>query len=115
MRIKRKTLAIALLLSVAATFSGATTLQVLVESQSPAGCHGHGRPTRSPEPQSHLCCEAGHQTAILQSSVRVGDSANFVSRIPDFLELLSTQDCVLNFSSGMVFLGSPPANPQLRV
>ena len=36
--------------------------------KAPVGCHDHG-PNPVPEPSSHICCQAGHESAILQASL----------------------------------------------
>jgi hypothetical protein len=115
MRVKRKILAIALLLSVATTLLGATTLQSLVHSQPPAACHEHSHPAHSPAPVNHLCCGAGHQTAILQKCATIGYSLNCVSLVSDGSQRLNGIDSSHSFSSGIVLPGSPPAKIPLRV
>jgi hypothetical protein len=36
-------------------------------SERPAGCHGHGDPPPA-APQSHQCCQSGHDAAVLLPS-----------------------------------------------
>ncbi len=109
---KRKIVAILFLLSVTVVL-GAT--QLIVHNQPPAGCHEHGRPAHSPEPANHLCCAAGHQTAILQKFARVADSPNCVSQVPDCPKPLSRQDSFPSFSRCIAFLCHPPGNARLRI
>jgi hypothetical protein len=115
MRMKRRILALVLLLSVATTLLGAATLQSLVHKQPLAACHAHTHPAQSPVPVNHLCCGTGHQTAILQKCATGGYSLDCVSLVSDFPKPLNGQDSLHSHSSGIVLPGSPPAKTPLRV
>jgi len=45
------------------------TALVKVVHERPAGCHQHSSPTPVRQPVSYRCCEAGHDSAILQTSI----------------------------------------------
>lgn len=118
MRIKAKILAIALLLSVATTLLGESMLQSLIRSQQLEGCHEHGhRPARSssPSPVSHLCCNAGHEAAILPDRLDLGYSLIHVSLPSDCPELLIRKTSFRSFSSTIVLPSSSPGKLQLRI
>src|SRR5438876_11156819 len=70
----RRMLAVVLLLVVAPSFSGATSIQSLVPNQHPAGCHEHSHRAPRHAPVNPLRCEAGAHAAIPQGRVAVGYS-----------------------------------------
>lgn len=114
MRMKRKVLALALLLSMATTLVGPTTLLSLVPNPPLAACHAHPR-QHSPVPVNHLCCGPGHQVAILQKSVTSGYSPDTVFLISDLPKPLRRQDSCVVFPGGVVLPGTPPGKTPLRV
>ena len=42
---------------------------MLAPAARPAGCHQHGAKLPAPGPVSYRCCQSGHDSAILQTSL----------------------------------------------
>jgi hypothetical protein len=62
-------LAILLLAGLAAiSLAGQPDTLANVAAAEPAGCHQHGAKPPASTPASHRCCQAGHNSAILQNS-----------------------------------------------
>jgi hypothetical protein len=114
MRMERKILALARLLSVATISFGATTFLSLVHNQPLAACHAHPH-RHSPTPVNHLCCGAGHQAAILQNSATSGYSPHVVFLVSGSPKPMRWQDSFMISPSGIVLPGTPPGKTLLRV
>ncbi len=114
MQMQRK-MATILLLSVAMTLLGATTLQSLVRSQPPAACHEHSHPAHSPEPVNHLCCGVGHQVAILQEPAKLQPCLACVSLVAERAELLIAPHSAESFSNPLISASFEPILVFLRI
>jgi hypothetical protein len=76
--------------------------------KAPVGCHDHS-PDPVPEPSSHTCCQAGHESAILQASLMAPPLFIQVSRLSQF----NLPASPIRLSSvGVLTL---PATPPVRV
>jgi len=60
-----RTVAMGLLLSMAAALSGVpATASIPSRADHPAGCHGRAPAVPSPAPTSYQCCVSGHDAAL---------------------------------------------------
>jgi hypothetical protein len=88
---------------------------VMVMHERPAGCHQHSRQAPIPQPVSYRCCEAGHDFAILQSSiVSQLDSADLTSPV-ELSQASNTFASPPSLSNLAVSSASPPDIVPLRV
>lgn len=80
--------------------------------QQAAGCHEHGRKAPAPEPVSYSCCQAGHDSAILQASFTLQPGVLQVSPRVVFPEraLAATLS-----NSQLTLFGDPPGTTRLRI
>src|SRR5258708_28123691 len=115
MRTSHKIFAIMLLGVVTATLGGATPTVPLAPGHRPAGCHGHGQPAPSPVPTSHTCCEAGHQTAIVQETTKLRPSPTHVSLAADRPESLFASLAIQSASNLLISSDLAPLLLPLRI
>ena len=79
-----------------------------------AGCHGHGKQHSAPRPADYTCCQAGHNSAILQSAdiVKIALSETSSDALSD-----SLPNSILDFVAEEIILSSsdPPGATPLRI
>jgi hypothetical protein len=100
---------------VTATLSGATPTLPPAPGHRPAGCHGHGQPSPPPVPVSHTCCEAGHQTAILQEATQLRPSLAYFSSLADRPESLIAPHAIKSPSNLLISSSFDPILVPLRI
>jgi len=114
MRIAQKVIAVLLLSAVTTALSGTTPMLQPV-SGHPAGCHEHGQPAPSPVPVSHKCCEAGHQTAIVQETTELRPPPAHVSLVADRPESLIAPRAIQSPSNLLISSSFEPILVSLRI
>ncbi|HEY7096550.1 MAG TPA: hypothetical protein VH437_07495 [Terriglobales bacterium] len=89
-------------------------LAAAVPTAQSAGCHHHGGTKPAPRPADYTCCQAGHNSAILQAEhvVKVSLSATLSQRFSS-----SLSSCTSNFVVQEIILSSsdPPGITTLRI
>jgi hypothetical protein len=89
------------------------TMMAVVPAR-PAGCHQHGAKPPASAPVSYRCCQSGHDSAILQTSLGTPLSSALVSTGVSMPALItvSIQSCL---PSLMILSPDPPHSIPLRV
>jgi hypothetical protein len=106
-----------LLLAVTPALSLATqdTTPVMVVHERPSGCHQHSSSTPIHQPVSYRCCEAGHNSAILQTPiVSQLDSAGLTSPV-ELSQALNTSASPPSLRNLAISSAGPPDIVPLRV
>ena len=110
----RKIFAISLLLTLTAAALRDPSLSGLHQDPRPAACHGHGLPLPAPNPDSHKCCQIGHQTALLQAAIKAHPSLLRILFVADDPEL-NPPHLTGGLSDLLVLSSSPPTVTPLRI
>jgi len=106
-----------LLIAIAAFLLIAAVPSVHVHATSlpPAGCHEQHPAEPAPRPESHLCCQAGHQPAIPQARPVLIHSVVAILLRPEFQEPAADFVSSRGFAGNAVSPGGPPHPSPLRI
>jgi hypothetical protein len=105
-------------LLLAAWITGSLQAQVrpaAAPHEAPAGCHEHGPTAPAPEPVSYACCQAGHQSAILQEPSTSRPAFLHVSRVAEFTAAVIQVAMLNGFGNPLILYGDPPSWAPLRI
>ena len=80
----------------------------------PPGCH-YPSPKPAPEPSSHVCCQAGHNVAILQASLLTPPLFTPVSNVLEFNERPVAHSVLLISGNPLTLPGIPPVTIPLLI
>jgi len=113
MMLGHKMLAALAVLAVLAIFSALPT-PLDAAGQHAGGCPAHHHHTPAPTPSSHNCCQAGHQSAIIQAPASARDFGASFGHFSDF----AAAEISRPYSAPLLnqaLPGDPPATTPLRI
>jgi|SRR5579859_1461097 len=109
-----RTIAVGLLIAMAAAWPGVQAFALPTMPTHSAGCHSHTPVTPNPVPNRYRCCVSGHHQALPSASVTLRGMVTllFVDSIQDHVGncLLDKHSAMLNSASA-----SPPNATPLRI